>query len=241
MKQILLATILAANIALSQPVFEAASIRPSADTGTRRQEEITATPGRLAIRNGTVSACIMWAYDLAPPQVISKTPLSAQFYDIVAQAKGPATEAELKTMLKALLADRFKLAAHEESKTVLAYALEAGKAKEKLEPASGGDGTIRPQGMALVGQGVTTAQLAAMLSRPEKLPVIDLTSLPGRYNFKIDMAVIARGPIPEDDDMPREIMAILTGLQDQLGFRIEKRKVPLKVLVIDHVEKPSEN
>jgi uncharacterized protein (TIGR03435 family) len=230
-----------AGLALSQPAFESASVRPSADTGNRHEEEITTTPGRLVIRNATVSACIRWAYDVAAPQVISKTPLSTLLYDFVAQANGPATETELKVMLQTLLADRFKLTAHQELRTILVYALEAGKAKEKLEPSSGGDGSIRPQGMALAGQGVTMAQLAASLSRSEKLPVIDLTSLAGRYNFKIDMAAIARGPIPQDDDMARETMAILMGLQDQLGFKVEKRKVALKAVVIDHIEKPTEN
>ncbi len=198
-----------------------------------------AAPGGLAIRNATVSACIEWAYDLAGPQVISKTPLSPQLYDIVAKASGPATETELKIMLRTLLADRFKLSAHEESRAILAYGLEAGKAR--LDAAADGYGSIRPQGMALEGRGVTMAQLAASLSKPGKLPVIDLTSLVGRYNFKIDMAAIARGPIPQDEDMARETMAILMGLQDQLGFKIEKRKVPLQVLVIDHIEKPGEN
>jgi uncharacterized protein (TIGR03435 family) len=151
-------------------------------------------------------------------------------------------------MLQSLLADRFKLELHRESKDVAVYAMVAGKNGMKLRrEADNTAGSMRPVGGGLVFRGVSMDELAdRLLSRPFGVdrPVIDRTGIDGRFDFTLTFA--------ENEDSLKSTLegmalgkaesgSILTILQEQLGLKFEAQKGPVDVLVIDHVARPSEN
>jgi len=153
---------------------------------------------------------------------------------------------EQKRILQALLADRFRLALHRETREPPAYVLAIAKDGLKLQEAKPGDtypdgfkdpegrplgagALLQPGPCKLVGQGVHMADLAKMLSMNYQggRTVVDQTSLRGLYDFTLDChtAFMARGE------------SVLTVLPEQLGLELK----PLDMLVIDSAEKPSEN
>lgn len=151
------------------PAFEVASIRPAQTPQGRGlipfRETVDATPGSLTLRNVTLTTCIRWAYDLKPFEISGPPWLGEERFDITAKAANAVPEEQLRLMLRALLAERFKLAAHRESKEMTAYALVVGKNGSKLRPAEG-EGAGSMTGAALVFQGhqMPLSRLADILS-----------------------------------------------------------------------------
>jgi bla regulator protein blaR1 len=164
--------------------------------------------------------------------------------------------------LQALLEDRFQLRFHRETKELPVYALVVAKGGPKLTPSQQKAGNRRP--MMRMGrgriesEGVAMAQLADMLSMEQGRKVIDRTGLTGNYDIKLEYTPDqsqgpgpggppgggpgpgpegGMGPPPPDPNGP----SIFTALQEQLGLKLESQKGPVEILVIDHVEKPSEN
>jgi hypothetical protein len=130
-------------------------------------------------------------------------------------------------MLRALLAERFHLALHRESKTIQVYALETGKGAPKMKesPASAtGAADIAQQVMALAPGYFRDA------------PVVDLSGLKGIYDFKLEW--ITAGEARQGSSGPSMIDAI----QDQLGLKMERRREAVEMVVIDKLDrKPTEN
>jgi uncharacterized protein (TIGR03435 family) len=171
-------------------------------------------------------------------------------------------------MLQALLADRCKLAIHRETTEQTVYALVVAKSGSKLHEAKPGDaypnGFKGPDGQPGVGmmmmggaggpvnaQGIAISNLAGFLSRQLGRKVIDKTGLTGIYDFTLKWAPDqstplfngpAGGPSPADS-APADSSgpSLFTAVQEQLGLKLESQKGSVEVIVIDHVEKPSEN
>src|SRR5262245_27511500 len=102
--------------------FEVASVKPAAPrTEGSRRESIEVGPGSLTLRNIRLSSCIKWAYRVFEYQIAGPGWLTTERFDIVAKAEGPAEEQELRLMLRGLLAERFKLAFHRQTKEMSAY------------------------------------------------------------------------------------------------------------------------
>jgi uncharacterized protein (TIGR03435 family) len=137
--------------------------------------------------------------------------------------------------LRQLLEQRFKLAVHREPKEVPGYALVAAKGGPKLHPGAGASasgGIIYPGGIR--GPKWTMASFAAALSSPVGRPVIDQTGIQGDYEIEVAYA--------RDGDTDSPLPSVFTALQEQLGLKLEPRRVPIEILVIDHAEKvPAEN
>jgi uncharacterized protein (TIGR03435 family) len=174
--------------------------------------------------------------------------------DAVAPNPGTVTEAELHRMMKSMLADRFKLKIHTETRALSGYALLIAKNGPKLGPATSDD--PKKSGMPgrpgqIISFNMPISALAGGISSNLVQPVVDETGLTGRFNYKLDWTpgqadvnFFRNPPTPEvlrqlgiDPTGP----SIFTALQEQLGLRLEARKVPTEVLVIDSVQKPSEN
>ncbi|WP_182276911.1 TIGR03435 family protein [Granulicella sp. 5B5] len=148
-------------------------------------------------------------------------------------------------MFQQMLADRFKLAVHWETREMPVYELVVGKKGSLLTPANpteGGSG-IDSDDNSLVATNVTLDELAQTLTQELQRDlgrvVVDKTGLSGRYDVKLKWT-------PEDDGTPGQQAAdapptILTAIQEQLGLKLEPSKGPVKVLVIDHVEMPKGN
>ena len=249
MKQLLLAAgiLLQAARAFGQaapaPAFEAASIKPSQDP-PGSSSGITTTKGRISARNVTLKRCVRGAYGVEEPHILGGPKwLDEARYNIEARAAGPAGDRELMTMLQSLLAERFKLAFHRETRALPGYALVLGKGGLRAKPSApdAGSRTSSRWG-SIEASGCTMAQLALKLSEVLHLPVADFTAVPGEFDFKLEwtsdnMQAPAPDAVPDAASGP----SLFAALQEQLGLKLESRKVPADVLVIDHAEKPSEN
>lgn len=170
---------------------------------------------------------------------------------------GEQRRAERQHMLQALLEERFKLKTHWETKEGDVYNLVLAKGGPKLgaegslslspiEQKAYGDGPVPPllqrndgQGYDFVAHGCTMASLIAILSPQFGRPVIDKTGLAGKYDFVVKYKGRWDQDRPADD--PDPMPPLDRALQEQLGLKIESAKGPIRLLVIDHVEKPSEN
>jgi uncharacterized protein (TIGR03435 family) len=137
-------------------------------------------------------------------------------------------------MLQTLLADRFQLVIHHEQKVAPAYALVLAKSGLKIKPVEGATGSSSRSGRGVItAKGLTMAKLADRLSRNLRAPVADLTETPGAFDFKLEWSIEG-----DKDDLQSSLFA---ALQSQLGLKLEARKLPIDMIVVDKAEKPSEN
>ena len=252
-------TVLAANLllisgacgALSQPAtpaptFEVASVKaspPSAEGMRMRvQPVVTWSPGGVTMLNASLKALIQWAYHVQTIQVIGSGWLDSTRYDIVAKTSAPATNEQLRQMMQTLLADRFKLAFHRDTKEMQAYVVTVAKTGHKMKPSEGeGPIEMKPtgKGLNILFTHVTLAELAEMASSPLNGVVVDQTGLKGAWDFTIDGSMFA---MQRPADEMEAIGMMIQVMNDQLGIKIDQKKVPAEVLIVDRAEKiPVEN
>ena len=234
------------------PAFDVASVRVSqigkaGGEGSRRQS-IQFSPDSVTMRNVSFRSCIQWAYHVMDYQVTGPDWLATERYDIAAKSAATVSEDQLRQMLQGLLAERFKLAFHRQTKELPAYVLLVAKGGPKFkESQTEGEANIDPQPnrMAVVVQRTPVSQLVEGLSNILRAPVLDQTGLKGKYDVTINIAKYipdmtekrAEGAPPLDP-----IPILMTGLQEELGLRLESRKMPLDLLIVDRAEKvPTEN
>jgi len=217
------------------PAFEVASIRPSDYRGGPLRVTARIEADGVNFSNVTLRTCIQRAYGVAPYQVVGPDWTATERYMIVAKAGGPAPEAQIRRMLQPLLADRFKLVVHRESREIPVYGLVAPKGAGKLKAAALGDGATEigeGDGGAIKFQRVSMDTLAGFLTRTLGRPVYNETRIDGAYDFQLAWAQGA-----EPSDAP----SIFTALGEQTGLKLEGRKAPVEMLVIDRAERPSAN
>ena len=226
-------------------------------------------PDRYSMTNVGLKQMIQNAYGLKMPDLISGLPgwADSAAFDIEAKTDAETVAAlkampkdqageQQRQMMQAMLADRFKLKVHRETKEVPVYSLVIAKGGFKLKDADpnntypdgikGPDGNSRP-GMMSMGHGKLTAQAIGMSNLANNLTiqvhrlVVDNTGLKGKYDFTLQWT-------PDDMTGGREDAAptdsgpsIYTALQEQLGLRLDSTKGPVDAVVVDHVEMPSEN
>ena len=196
---------------------------------------------RLTGTNLTLKRLLVFAYGLHGSQISGPDWIETEGYDITAKAKSPATKAQLRPMLQALLEDRFKLTSHRETKELPVYWLvvaEGGpklrdpKEAEAFHAALEGKSIFKPGTNALHNPNLDLPGFAELLGRPLDRSVVDKTGIKGRYWFQLEWE-------GQRDTVGTE--SLLTAVREQLGLNLEEKRAPLEVLVIDHVEKPSEN
>jgi uncharacterized protein (TIGR03435 family) len=155
-------------------------------------------------------------------------------FEINAKAEGPANDAQLLAMLQTLLADRFQLVIHHEEKTAPAFALVVAKSGLKISPVEGATfSSFAGSRGVLTATGVSMTRLADRLARRLKMPVVDLTGAPGVYDFTLEWS--------SEGDANEVESAEFAALESQLGLKLESRKMPVDLIVVDRAEKPSEN
>jgi uncharacterized protein (TIGR03435 family) len=210
---------------LKSPRLSRAPIHP-ASSGIKTNH------GRLTATNVTLKRCIMGAYGLGPNQIAGGPDwLDTDRFDIEAKSDRPEDgDGELMARLQTLLAERFKLAVHCETRTISAYVLEVARNGPKLEKAEGEQARTNSGRGLIDASTITMTRFAEVLSRQMALPVVDNTGLQGAFNLKLQWT-------PEIDNG----LSIFTAIQEQLGLRLQSRKTPVENLVVDRAEKPSEN
>jgi uncharacterized protein (TIGR03435 family) len=236
-----------ATAALHAQAFEVATVKVRPPDAPRRRPDIQTAPGHLTMRDVSIGNLLIWSYKVSPWQISRQEVFQGDRYDIAAKAATPATTDEMRVMVQALLMERFQIKMHRETKEMAAYALVEAKGGHKLTPAKTDDGPgvlpVADQGkMALNSRAGTLDQLAMFLSDPLRTPVIDKTGLKGRYDFDIDITDFLRVPRQPGEPEPDPVAILQTALPKQLGLRLEARKLPIEMLIIDHFEtKPVEN
>lgn len=236
-----------AAIGQTAATFEVASIKP-ATAAPGAGSGVHTEKGRLEGRNVTVKRCMRGAYGVPEAQIFGGPKwVDEERYDIDAKAAGPAGDGEMMGMLQALLADRFKLVFHRETRPLAGYALVVAKTGLTAKPAAP-DSPSRTNSSrtAIDAQSCTMAQLAVKLSEALHLPVADATGISGAYDFHLEWIpedVQARAPSKSGNSPVAAApdLSIFAVLHEKLGLKLEARKVPTEVLVIDSVEKASEN
>jgi uncharacterized protein (TIGR03435 family) len=230
--------------------FGVASVKPS-DPASRIA--IRRSGDRLTTSNTSLAMLITWAYDIRGDRLFGKPKwLDSVHYDIAAKAGESLSPGLLQRMMQSLLATRFQLAIHRETRELPLYAMVVGKngARLHLSEASGDPGQ-NPFSMTarghLTGSQVTTAMLANVLSNQLGHSVQDQTGLKGVFDFKLEWEPDVDAESTGVDGAPlstdtRSGPSIFTAIEEQLGFKLEPHKGPVEVIVIDHVEStPTEN
>ncbi len=237
--------------AAAAQAFEVASVKPSligraGGEGSRR-EKVDHTPGSLTMRNVSMKSAIQWAYGVKNYQVSGPGWIETERYDIAGKAAGEVSEDQLRLMLQTLLADRFKVNFHREEKVLAIYALTVGKGGPKFkESATQGEMAVQPGGRGrFTGavQRITMAQAADFLSQaPLGRPVVDDTGLKGRYDISIDVGAYLANEAQIKEMQADPTQLIFTVIEEQLGLKLESRKSPVQLIVVDSAEKvPTEN
>jgi uncharacterized protein (TIGR03435 family) len=236
-------TLFAAAALAAQPAFDTASIRENHEADRPGIPMAQITPGSLTMRNQALVYLIQWAYDIPRIEIEGPDWLRDVWFDVQAKTSGPATETDLRLMLRNLLEARFGLKFHKEARVLPVYALTVAKSGLKApESTSEGTFSIEPRnGPVFVAHHARMADLAQGLSGEAGRPVVDATGLQGRYEIRIDLtpylqrAAEGQGPLDTGS-------ILFTGLQEVLGLKLEARKESVDVFIIDHVEKaPTEN
>ena len=242
-----IAIVLGAQLAAaqSQPAsplasFEVATIKPapSADAG----KGFWSPPGigRFFAHDVSVQFLLQMAYGVEAGQIAGKPSwLDSDFYNVEAKPEEgiKLSRDELKPRLESLLAERFRLAAHFETRRVRGYALVAAKSGPKLQPTKGNrfpGFRIHVGPGHLEGINWSMQYLASTLQRTEGLPVVDQTGISGAYDIKLDFA--------PDTQPDSPLPSLFTALRETLGLELKAQPVPESILVIDHIDRtPTEN
>jgi uncharacterized protein (TIGR03435 family) len=230
------------------PAFDAASVRPSPPQppGNGRGSNMRADPGRLTCTNVSLKRYVLAAWGLKEYQVAAPDWMNDQRYDVTATMPAGTPTHEVLLMLQALLADRFKIAIHRETKELAVYALIVDRNGLKLGPAEGFGTSISssPKGRSMRAN-TTMKSFAGMLSNFMDRPVVDMTGLSGGFHINLDWAPDDMRSTPGGDEGKVAEGAagptVFTALHEA-GLKLESRKAPVEILVVDRAEKvPVEN
>jgi uncharacterized protein (TIGR03435 family) len=252
------------------PTFDVVSVKQ--DKSVSGMIRVMTKPDGYSATNISLKMLLQAAYGIRE-DLISGAPSWADSarYDIDAKVAGPDVDTlkklspeQRRSMLQPMLAERFKLVVHTETKQLPVYELVVAKGGSKLKEATPGDtyanGIKGPDGVGrggmmrvgpgqLTAQGVPMSSMVNMLSQQLHHTVIDKTGLTGKYDLELNWTpdqgsdpMFKGADSSQHDSAPDSSgPSIFTALQEQLGLKLQSTKGPVETLVIDHVEMPSEN
>jgi uncharacterized protein (TIGR03435 family) len=206
--------------------------------------------GRVELAGLTLKNLIMFAYGVQENMIVGVPKWGeSEHFDIIAKAAPNTSLATVRLMVQSLLAERFQLALHSEDRVMPAYVLTLGKRGPSLTEGSGGRQqcawkTAEGGLMRRDCQNLTMAEFAKQLPGMRELsidrPVVDQTGLNGDYDFHFDIARVRR-PGDAGASDPADSGPTIFAALENIGLKLEHRKIPLPTLVIDHVEPPGGN
>jgi uncharacterized protein (TIGR03435 family) len=229
------------------PAFDVAAIRQTLTVRGRPRINSSPFDGNFTATNATLKLLLEYAYGLPQTQVIGGPNwLSSTRFDIQAKTSGSVSDhlhtlpydkgkLQKQQMLRSLLADRFKLEAHQETRELNVFALVVAKDGPKLDKSEEGTPIVRGwEGhLTVEGGDNTVTAFAAELSKRVGRIVLDKTGIKGRYSIDLDWS--------EDNDIDDDAPSLFTAIREQLGLRLQSQKANVPVLIIDHIEMPSAN
>ena len=232
------------------PAFEVVSVKPSGPDS--RGMTASTDPGRFTARNATLKFLIQVAYRVREDQ-ISGGPkwMDAERYDVVAKIAGSSTDEQSPQMLQRMLAERFQLKVHRDSRDANVYQLTVARGGLKISPEEDADSKARANVARgkIIGQKISMAQLANMLSTALGQTVADGTGVKGHFDVHLEWTPDESQPVlTKPGAVPRATAPAETGelsifgaLQEQLGLKLETHRAPVEMLVVDAAERPSAN
>ena len=231
---VLLAATLEAQPA-SAPRFEVVSIRPTDPGDYESGSGIQTGKGRLIGQHVTLKRCIMGAYAIGPNQIFGGPSwLDTDRFEIQAKSDRSTDDGKLfDEMLRTVLAERFQLVFHRETRSTQAYVVSVAKSGPKLAKTTAGEAATDSGRGRLHARAVTMRRFAEILARQMDLPVVDKTGIDGAFDLKLDWN--------PDSRRPEAGPSLFTAMQEQLGLRLTSRKEPVEMFVIDRAVKPAEN
>lgn len=233
---------LAAYAADSAPRFEVAAIHPS-DPNSRGSAMRFLPGGAVSITGMTIRNLIWLAWQL-PPERVSGGPkwLDSDLYDIQARsaAGSPFSMEAQRPRIQALLADRFLLKVHRETKSSPVYVLTIAKTGLKMQEAKGSDPAANGKG-SITPWNLFVTDLSRRLGRP----VIDKSGLSGAWFVNLEYSTDDGTPVGIgariDPAQSSAGPSIFTAVQEQLGLKLDSAQAPVDTLVIDAVARPTPN
>jgi uncharacterized protein (TIGR03435 family) len=237
----------------ADPSFDVATIKPSKPGTPGRLFRIQ--PGHFSTINTTLSSLIGFCYGVHPRQIVGAPAwVDTEKYNLDGKPDGEGQPSldQWKKMVQKLLADRFQLSFHDDKKELPVFALVVAKSGPKLtksEADANGVPSLLFRGLGMLPvRNATMADFAGVMqSAVLDRPVVDRTGLTGRYDFVLtwtpdetQFAALGGAP-PAPIDKPDAPPDLFTAIQQQAGLKFESTKASVDVMVIDKVERPSEN
>jgi uncharacterized protein (TIGR03435 family) len=237
----------------ADPSFEVATVKPSKPDQPGRAFLVRGR--QFSTINTPLTSLISFAYDLQEKQIVGGPDwMGSDKFDIEAQPDVPGVpnQKQLKTMVKKLLADRFQLKFHQDKKEMSAYVLAVSKSGSKLKKDESDTNGL--PGLFFQGLGVLSVRNATMADFAQVMqsavldrPVVNHSGLPGKYDFILkwtpdESQFGGMGiKVPPPSDAADAPPPLFTAIQEQIGLKLEVEKTAVDVLVLDHVDKPSQN
>ena len=227
----------ALSASAQRPAFEVASVRPANPAGTAG---ISHVGDRITFTNFSLEMLVKWAYRIENDRLAGKPAwLDNVRFDIAAKTAVSPAPGQLESMMQPLLAERFGLTVHKETKELTTYNMVVGKNGPKVKLTATRDLSIQnPFNMSsrgrLTGTSVSTGMLATVLSEQLGRSVSDQTGLKGFFDFTLQWT-------PDDAESAeadtRAGPSLFTAIQEQLGLRLESHRSSEDFLVIDRIER----
>ncbi len=216
------------------PEFDVASVKASHSDSEKGS--IQMAKGSLAIANAPLRKIVGVAFGIGEDRdaylLAGPGWMVEQRYDVAATFPPATSAGEVRLMLQALLKERFAMKFHRETRDVPAYVLVVSKSGLKARPAAEGSaGGFNRRSGHLETRSATMAGMADKLSQQSDRPVVDKTAVQGAYEFTLDWT---------PDELQSDGQAgpsLFTAIEEQLGLKLEARKEPMQVVVVDYVEK----
>jgi uncharacterized protein (TIGR03435 family) len=226
---------LAVLAATTAQTFEAASVKRN--TSGRNPGSTGRSGGQLVFENTSLRECIAIAYGISPDRDYALSGpawIATERYDIVAKVPAETPREQVLRMLQQLLADRFELRVHRETREMRVYRLTVARRSPNLKAVATRESNFTFGPGHIAATAVSMAELADKLSRPYfavGAPVLNATDLDGFFDFRLDWTPDSVQP----DAAPGP--GLFTAIQEQLGLKLEPSKGSVEVLIVDHANR----
>ena len=214
--------------------FEAASVKQHVSSGASAERAgIEENKALIRIDNLSLRVLIGMAYRVNGFQIDGPDWLDADTFDIVAKPETGYQRDQLAGLLQKLLADRFKLEVHHETRPASAYALVAAKGGSTLRETTGPRTYLTARPGLIEGKERSMTELKNALSKMLDRPVEDRTALTGNYDIRLEWNPRELESPPDAATAP----SLFTALQEQLGLKLERITMPVEFIVVDHAQR----
>ncbi len=239
----------------ASPAFEVVTIKPD-DPDHPKGKSFLVRNGTISLTGVSLHDLLVFGYGIHPRQVSGGPAwLDTDKFEVVGKSdtEGQPSTKQLGIMLQKLLADRFQLTIHHDKKELTVFAVTVGKTGSKLAVSANNGNNLPTLGLRGLGRAmIRNATMADFTGFMQSIvldrPVVDQTKLDARYDFTLDWTPDETqfpdrsGPAPPPPAADAETFPdLFTAMQQQLGLKMESTKAPVDVIVIDKVEKPSDN